>query len=113
MVKDLRDDCSLTCATPREEHKEKQNNRPRMVFTSRKEAGMTKLGMGLLFGMAALSAHGQSIEGYWQDTERRILFSHDAPPGYVYGRWTALDQEQTYPSAKQIRRAGADIEVVE
>ncbi|HUQ73719.1 MAG TPA: hypothetical protein VM183_03260, partial [Burkholderiales bacterium] len=44
----------------------------------------------------------QSIEGYWQDTERRILFSSDAPPGYVYGRWTALDQQQTYPSAKYI-----------
>ena len=27
------------------------------------------------------SAAAQTIEGYWQDTERRILFSPDAPPG--------------------------------
>jgi hypothetical protein len=74
---------------------------------------MTKLAAGLLFGMAALSAHGQSIEGYWQDTERRILFSRDAPPGYVYGRWTALDQDQTYPSAKHVRRSNTGVEVVD
>jgi hypothetical protein len=49
----------------------------------------------LLWTMPA--AAGQlGIEGYWQDTERRILYSPDAPPGYVYGGWTALDQAQTY-----------------
>ena len=74
---------------------------------------MTKLAASLLLGAAALSAHAQSIEGFWQDTERRILFSADAPPGFVYGRWTALDQNQTYPSAKQIRKGASGVEVVE
>jgi hypothetical protein len=74
---------------------------------------MTKLAAGLLFGVAVVSAHGQSIEGYWQDTERRILFSRDAPPGYVYGQWTALDQAQTYPTAKEIRKSAGGVEVVE
>jgi len=54
-----------------------------------------------------------TVEGYWQDTERRILFSRDAPPGYVYGRWTALDQAQTYPAAKQIRKSRSGFEVVD
>ena len=54
-----------------------------------------------------------TIEGYWQDTERRILFSSDAPPGYVYGRWTALDQAQTYPSAKQIRKSAGGFDVID
>ena len=26
-----------------------------------------------------------SIEGYWQDAARRILFARSAPPAYVYG----------------------------
>ena len=58
-------------------------------------------------------AQSSGIEGYWQDTERRILFSPDAPPGYVFGRWTKLDQQQTYPSAKQIRRSGKSFELVD
>jgi hypothetical protein len=73
---------------------------------------MTKLAAGFLC-MAAASVQAQSLEGYWQDTERRILFSADAPPGYVYGDWTALDQDQTYPSAKQIHRSTAGLEVIE
>ena len=60
----------------------------------------------VLASLIVTPALAQSIEGYWQDTERRILYSPDAPPGYVYGRWTALDQRQTYPAAKYIRRAG-------
>src|SRR5258708_4903279 len=52
---------------------------------------MRTLALLLLCGLAG-AAGAQSIEGYWQDTERRILFSRDAPAGYVYGRWTALDQ---------------------
>jgi hypothetical protein len=71
-----------------------------------------RLGLLLLYFLAGTAA-AQTIEGYWQDTERRILFSRDAPPGYVYGRWTALDQAQTYPSAKQIRRAGAGFDLVD
>jgi hypothetical protein len=72
----------------------------------------------LLASALGCSAHAQSttgktIEGYWQDTARRILFSRDAPAGYKYGQWTALDQGQTYPSAKQIRRSGAGFEVVD
>jgi len=74
---------------------------------------MTKLAVGLLLALAGFCAGAQSIEGDWQDTERRILFSPDAPPGYVFGRWTALDQGQTYPSAKQIRRGAGGFELVE
>jgi len=73
---------------------------------------MTKLAAALLC-VAAASAQAQSLEGYWQDTERRILFSRDAPPGYVYGRWTMLDQQQTYPTAKQIRRSAGAVEVID
>src|SRR5947208_16711310 len=67
----------------------------------------------LLLTFLACTAAAQTVEGYWQDTERRILFSRDAPPGYVYGRWTALDQAQTYPAAKQIRKSGSGLEVVD
>jgi hypothetical protein len=56
---------------------------------------------------------GKTIEGYWQDTARRILFSRDTPPGYAYGQWTALDQKQTYPTAKHIRRLHGGFEVVD
>jgi hypothetical protein len=55
----------------------------------------------------------KNIEGYWQDTARRILFSRDAPPGYAYGTWNPLPQDQTYPSAKQIRRSGSSYGVVD
>ena len=41
------------------------------------------------------SVQAQSLEGYWQDTARRILFDRTAPPGYVYGQWNPLDQDQT------------------
>jgi hypothetical protein len=79
---------------------------------------MLKLAAILITSVASLCAHAQpaadkSIEGYWQDTERRILFSADAPAGYEYGRWTALDQAQTYPSAKQIRKSGHRFELVD
>jgi hypothetical protein len=67
----------------------------------------------LLLGSLAGSAAAQTIEGYWQDTERRILFSADAPAGYAYGRWTALDQSQTYPTAKQIRKSANGYGVVD
>ena len=55
----------------------------------------------------------KNIEGYWQDTARRILFSRDAPPGYAYGTWNQLPQDQTYPSPKQIRRSGSSYAVVD
>ena len=74
---------------------------------------MVKLAAALLVGLTTLSVHAQSIEGYWQDTERRILYSPDAPPGYIYGGWTKLDQNQTYPTAKQIMKSAAGFEVVE
>ena len=61
----------------------------------------------------AQSTAGKTIEGYWQDIARRILFSSSAPPGYKYGQWTALDQQQTYPSAKHIRRGGTGFELVD
>ena len=69
--------------------------------------------LAALGGIAAAESSLPTIEGYWQDTERRILFSRDAPPDYVYGRWTALDQQQTYPAAKHIRRAGAAYELID
>ena len=72
---------------------------------------MRTLAWLLLFSTGAAAA--QTIEGYWQDTERRILFAADAPPGYVYGRWTPLDQKQTYPTAKQIRKSAEGYDVVE
>jgi len=68
---------------------------------------------GLLLLLLTGTAAAQSIEGYWQDTERRILFSADAPPGYEYGRWTALDQKQTYPTAKQFRKSADGYSVVD
>jgi hypothetical protein len=69
--------------------------------------------LGLLLLLLSGSAAAQGIEGYWQDTERRILFSADAPPGYVYGRWTALDQKQTYPTAKQFRKSPGGYDVLD
>ena len=59
------------------------------------------------------SARAETIEGYWQDTARRILFSREAPPAYVYGNWSAVDQDQTYPLAKQVKRAASGLEVVD
>ncbi|HYR36151.1 MAG TPA: hypothetical protein VEQ87_17805 [Burkholderiales bacterium] len=73
---------------------------------------MRAVALVLLCGLAD-GAGAQTIEGYWQDTERRILFSTEAPAGYVYGRWTALDQQQTYPSAKQIRRSAGGFELID
>ena len=67
----------------------------------------------LVLCLASSAAAQNTVEGYWQDTERRILFSRDAPPGYVYGRWTALDQGQTYPSAKHIRKSVSGYEVLD
>jgi hypothetical protein len=79
---------------------------------------MIKLATVLLASALGCSAQAQStpgktIEGDWQDTARRILFSSSAPPDYKYGQWTPLDQQQTYPSAKQIRRSGSGFEVVD
>ena len=61
----------------------------------------------------AQPADGGTIEGFWQDAARRILFSRNAPPGYSYGRWTALDLQQTYPSAKRIQRSGPTFELTD
>ena len=79
---------------------------------------MMKLAAALFVSALACAAHaqpaaGKTIEGYWQDTARRILFSSSAPSDYKYGQWTPLDQQQTYPSAKQIRRSGSGFEVVD
>jgi len=74
---------------------------------------MRKLAAALLFTVASTAVCAQSVEGFWQDTERRILFSRDAPPGYVYGGWTKLDQKQTYPTAKHIMKAAGGYDVVE
>jgi len=71
------------------------------------------LASALGFAAHAQSAAGKTIEGYWQDTARRILFSSSAPTDYKYGQWTALDQQQTYPSVKHIRRSGSGFDVVD
>jgi hypothetical protein len=55
----------------------------------------------------------KTIEGFWQDIARRILFARDAPASYVYGQWTLLDPLQTYPTAKLIRRSGTAYELVD
>ena len=75
---------------------------------------MRRLALLLWLGGGLATAHAaDTIEGYWQDTERRILYSPDAPPSYVYGGWTEVDQQQTYPAAKQIRRSGSGYELVD
>jgi len=79
---------------------------------------MGKLAVVLLASFLAAPVWAQSpdrktIEGYWQDTARRILFSVDAPPGYVYGQWHLLDQQQTYPSAKRISRSATGFDVLD
>jgi hypothetical protein len=56
---------------------------------------------------------GKTIEGFWQDSARRILFSRDAPSAYLYGTWNALDPQQTYPAAKHIRRSGRSFELTD
>ena len=81
----------------------------------------------LLLALATLSACAQpqvarqaesgnavpTIEGYWQDTARRVLFMRSAPASSEYGKWVALDQDQTYPSAKQIRKSETAYELVD
>ena len=67
----------------------------------------------LVLCFAGSAAAQNTIEGDWQDTARRILFSPEAPAGYVYGQWTALDPQQTYPSAKRIRKSGGGFELVD
>jgi hypothetical protein len=68
----------------------------------------------LLCGTAyAQGAAANTLEGFWQDTARRILYSRAAPPAYVYGEWTAIDQGQTYPAAKQVKRSGPRWNVVD
>ena len=75
---------------------------------------MRQLALLLCLTGGLATAHAtDTIEGYWQDTERRILYSPDAPPGYVFGRWTGLDQQQTYPAAKHIHRSGRDYELID
>ncbi|HEV8261414.1 MAG TPA: hypothetical protein VGR01_06805 [Burkholderiales bacterium] len=71
--------------------------------------------VGLLTTVPAFAQarDGKTIEGFWQDSARRILFARNAPPAYAYGGWTILDPQQTYPSAKQIRRSGSTFELLD
>jgi len=62
------------------------------------------IGLSVL-GDATSQTQDRSIEGFWQDSARRTLFSRKAPPGYEYGRWTSLDLQQTYPSSKHISKS--------
>jgi hypothetical protein len=89
------------------------------MFTVARRRVMTRPAVLLFLTLFTLPSHAQppggakTIEGYWQDTARRILFSRNAPPGYVYGQWTALDQAQTYPSAKHVRRSASGFELAD
>ena len=79
---------------------------------------MTKVAAILLCSLLGFHVHaqppaGKTIEGFWQDAARRILFARDAPSGYAYGAWTTLDLEQTYPSAKRIWRSGPTFELAD
>ena len=74
---------------------------------SMREAGYPA-GEGAVQGVKA-----STIEGYWQDVARRVLFMRGAPSSAVYGTWNLLDQQQTYPSAKLIRRSGKGYELVD
>ena len=67
----------------------------------------------LLLVLTATPLYAQTIEGFWQDAERRILFDRRAPASYKYGAWTQLDQEQTYPAAKSIRKSGGRYELID
>ena len=67
--------------------------------------------LSLLIG--PVLAEEKTIEGFWQDAARRILFDRSAPPGYVYGGWNQLDPAQTYLQAKEIRKSAAGVELVD
>ena len=61
----------------------------------------------LAAGMAAAQTPPDTIEGYWQDIERRILYSPDAPASYVFGRWTPLDQDGRDDQLRHTHRSPA------
>ena len=58
-----------------------------------KNAGL--LLASLIAGLAPARPHDDRIEAIGRTPSARILYSADAPPGYVFGRWTVLDQNQT------------------
>ena len=72
-----------------------------------------KLVLAMVFLVLSAAAQAQTIEGFWQDSARRILFDRNAPPSYKYGTWNKLDLDQTYPSVKQIRRQSDAYDLVE
>jgi len=74
---------------------------------------MRRLAVVILTSVMPFAAHAQTIEGFWQDAARRILFDRAAPPSYTYGRWNPLDPQQTYPAAKQIRRSDKGFELID
>src|SRR5215510_12260341 len=74
---------------------------------------MIRLPLLCLLAVFSAAVAAQSLEGFWQDTQRRILFDRNAPASYPYGQWTRLDQDQTYPAAKHIRRSGGKLEVID
>ena len=60
------------------------------------------------------AAHAErTVEGFWQDIAGRTLFQRDAAPGSTMGNWSARDLDQTYPQAKEIRRAGGAYELTD
>src|SRR5262245_7260947 len=62
---------------------------------------------------AGAASQSASIEGYWQDAERRVLFTRNAPSSATYGKWAALDPQQTYPLAKHVRRTASGYDVID
>jgi hypothetical protein len=74
---------------------------------------MRRLAVVILVSAMPVAARAQTIEGFWQDSARRILFDRTAPPYYAYGRWNSLDPQQTYPTAKQIRKSDQGFELID
>jgi hypothetical protein len=97
----------------------RENNASGWLFIAMEVTAMGRLAPLLLFALfsglplAAAADDSKTIEGYWQDSARRILFARGAPPSYIYGQWTMLDPEQTYPSAKHIRRSPPGFDLVD
>jgi hypothetical protein len=73
----------------------------------------------LALALAAFSAplHAKNapgtIEGFWQDIAGRTLFQRDAAPGASFGGWSERALDQTYPHAKEIRKAAGAYELVD
>lgn len=83
------------------------------AFSTAAQAQSTRDGKDPVDKARDSGAKPPSIEGFWQDKSRRILFARNAPPAYAYGAWITLNPQDMYALAKQIRRIGAGFELIE